>query len=203
VIAFLHGHLLENDGETAIVLVGGVGYQVFVSVATAAALPAGGEELRLYVHSHFIKDEPLRLYGFADPDERDLFQTLISVQGVGPRVALAILAGLERTELIRAIAMGEVGRLTQIKGVGRKIGERLALELRDKILEVSKGKGAPPGAPTQPQVGAPRGPLGDVHGALIQLGYKPAEIESLIETMDPARPVGDLVREALNALRRK
>jgi Holliday junction DNA helicase RuvA len=203
VIALLIGNVVEADGETAVIQTGGVGYQVFVSVATAAALPPAGGEIRLFVHSHFIKDEPLRLYGFADSGERHLFETLISVQGVGPRVALAILAGLERAELIRAIAMGEVGRLTQIKGVGRKIGERLALELRDKILEVSKGKATSQTGAASPPPGVPRGPLGDVHGALLQLGYKPSEIESLFDTMDPARPVGDLVREALGALRRK
>jgi len=202
-IAFLRGQVLENDGETAIIDVGGVGYQVFVSAATGAALPPVTQEASLFVHSHFVADEPLRLYGFADAGERHVFKTLILVQGVSPRIALAMLAGMERVELVRAIATGEVGRLTQIKGVGRKIAERMVLELREKILEVSTGKAATPLAPASAAAGAPRGPLGDVHGALLQLGYKPAEIESLFETMDPARPVADLVREALGALRRK
>ena len=95
---------------------------------------------QLFVHTHFVKDEPLRLYGFATTAERRLFQTLISVQGVGPRVALAILAGIEADELVRAIATGDVNRLTQIKGVGRKIAERLALELREKILTLPVGR---------------------------------------------------------------
>ena len=107
------------------------------------------------MHTHFVKDEPLRLYGFADAAERTLFQTLIGVQGVGPRVALAILAGIQPSELVRAIATGDVGRLTQVKGVGRKIAERLALELREKILTVPAGKAAaleapPPGARRRP-----------------------------------------------------
>ena len=202
-IAFLRGELLEIDGEAAVVDVAGVGYQVLVSASTAAALalsPRG--EVRLYVHTHFVKDEPLRLYGFADVGERGLFQTLISVQGVGPRVALAILAGIEASELVRAIATGDVGRLTQVKGVGRKTAERLALELREKILTLPVGKGvvlAPAPARGEP----PSGPLGDVYGALVQLGYKPGEIEPLLERLDPARPVTDLVREALGALRRQ
>jgi len=116
-------HLAENDGDTIVVDVAGVGYQVWISGATLGVLPPVGGELRLHVHSHFIKDEPLRLYGFADADERRLFQTLIDVQGVGPRVALAILVGLPAGELVRAIAGGDVARLTQIKGVGRKIAD--------------------------------------------------------------------------------
>jgi Holliday junction DNA helicase RuvA len=203
VIAFLRGELLEIDGEAAVVDVAGVGYQVLVSASTAAALalsPRG--ETRLHVHTHFVKDEPLRLYGFADLGERGLFQTLISVQGVGPRVALAILAGIEAGELVRAIATGDVGRLTQVKGVGRKTAERLALELREKILTLPMGKGGVLGpAPSRGE--PPKGPLGDVYGALVQLGYKQGEIEPLLERLDPARPVTDLVREALGALRRQ
>jgi Holliday junction DNA helicase RuvA len=204
VIAYLRGRLLEADGETAVVDVAGVGYQVLVSTSTAAALSVQPADTttQLYVHTHFVKDEPLRLYGFADAAERTLFQTLISVQGVGPRVALAILAGIEAGELVRAIATGDVARLTQVKGVGRKTAERLALELREKILDVPAGKGVAV-EPTPARGAVPSGPLGDVYGALVQLGYKPGEIEPLLERLDPARPVADLVRQALGALRRQ
>ncbi|HVR62304.1 MAG TPA: Holliday junction branch migration protein RuvA, partial [Polyangia bacterium] len=140
-IASLRGRLAEHDVETALVEVAGVGYQVLISGATVGALPAVGSEVFLHVHSHFVKDEPLRLYGFADAAERGLFQTLLSVQGVGPRVALAILAGLPPAELVRAISKGDVNRLTQIKGVGRKIAERLSLELREKIAALPIGRG--------------------------------------------------------------
>jgi len=201
-IAFLRGELLEAAADVAVIDAAGVGYQVIVSAATAGVLPTIGSITQLYVHTHFVKDEPLRLYGFADLGERGLFQTLISVQGVGPRVALAILAGIEAGELVRAIATGDVGRLTQVKGVGRKTAERLALELREKILTLPVGKGvAIPSAPARGE--PPSGPLGDVYGALVQLGYKPGEIEPLLERLDPARPVTDLVREALGALRRQ
>jgi holliday junction DNA helicase RuvA len=202
-IAFLRGKILEIDGESAVVDVAGVGYQVFVSLSTAAALSvSGGGETLLYVHSHFVRDEPLRLYGFAEVNERALFQMLISVQGVSPRIALALMAGLTGSELVRAIATGDVPRLTQVKGVGRKTAERLALELREKILNVPAGKGVTIEA-TPARGDPPRGPLGDVYGALIQLGYKQGEIEPLLERLDPARPVADLVREALGALRRQ
>ena len=142
---------------------------------------AGRRRAALHVHSHFIKDEPLRLYGFADADERRLFQTLLDVQGVGPRVALAILAGLPSGELVRAIAGGDVARLTQIKGVGRKIAERLAVELREKITTLPAGRGVrDAGAAARARAG-PTGPLGDVYGALVALGFRPAEFEALLE----------------------
>jgi holliday junction DNA helicase RuvA len=203
-IAYLRGRLLEADGETAVIDVAGVGYQVLVSASTAAALSVALPDAttQLFVHTHFVKDEPLRLYGFVEANERTLFQTLISVQGVGPRVALAILAGIEAAELVRAIATGDVARLTQVKGVGRKTAERLALELREKILDVPAGKGVAV-EPPAPRGGPPAGPLGDVYGALVQLGYKPGELEPVLERLDPSRPVADLIREALGALRRQ
>jgi Holliday junction DNA helicase RuvA len=203
-IAFLRGKILEAAGESAVVEVAGVGYQVLVSASTAAALSVvgAGADTQLWVHAHFVKDEPLRLYGFAAVSERALFQTLISVQGVGPRVALAILAGVEAGELVRAIATGDVARLTQVKGVGRKTAERLALELREKILDLPAGKGVA-SAPAPTASARPSGALGDVYGALIQLEYKPAEIEPVVAALDPARPVADLLREALAALKRK
>ena len=203
-IAFLRGQLMENTGEAVVVEVAGVGYHVLVSQATLGALPAValGREVRLHVHSHFVKDEPLRLYGFADADERRLFETLLDVQGVGPRVALAILAGLPPEELVRAITGGDIARLRQIKGVGGKLAERLALELRDKIALSPAGRALPAPPPAAPSR-VPKGPVGDVYGALLQLGFKPPEFETLLETMDPKRPVEELVRDALAALRRK
>jgi Holliday junction DNA helicase RuvA len=204
VIAFLRGQLLDNDGEAVVVVVADIGYQVLVSAATQGALPPIGDTVQLHVHSHFVKDEPIRLYGFTDADERRLFETLLDVQGVGPRVALAILAGLPPEELVRAISTSDVGRLKQLKGVGAKLAERLALELREKITLLPAARALPAAPPTAAAASrVPRGPLGDVYGALLQLGFKPPEFEALLEDMDPKRPVEDLVREALAALRRK
>jgi Holliday junction DNA helicase RuvA len=202
VIALLRGELLDNNGESVVVEVAGIGYQVLVSAATLGALPSLGAEVRLHIHSHFVKDEPLRLYGFAEPNERGLFETLIDVQGVGPRVALAILAGLPPEELVRAISKGDIARLTQIKGVGRKIAERLALELREKITALPAGRGLPPTTSAETP-GVPTGPLGEVYGALLHAGYKPVEFAAFVEKMDGKRPVTDLLREALAALRRQ
>jgi Holliday junction DNA helicase RuvA len=206
-IAFLRGDIIGDDGDAIIVDVGGVGYQVLPSALTRGALPGSGQ-VRIHIHAHFVADEPLRLYGFSTTAEKGLFQTLLSVQGVGPRVALAILAGIEAEELVRAIATGDVARLKQVKGVGGKIAERLALELREKILAAGAGLGARVGAgkgkvPATPAAAAaPVGPLGEVYGALVLLGYKPAEIDPLLEKMDEKKPVADNVRAALAALRR-
>jgi holliday junction DNA helicase RuvA len=205
-IAFLRGQLRGEDDDAIIVDVGGVGYQVLPSAATKASLLPG--EVQLHIHAHFVADEPLRLYGFSTTSEKSLFQTLISVQGVGPRVALAILAGIETEDLVRAIATGDVARLKQVKGVGGKLAERLALELREKILAAGAGvgakggKGSMPAAAATPARALPVGPLGEVYGALVLLGYKPAEIDPLIEKMDEKHPIPDNVRGALAALRR-
>jgi Holliday junction DNA helicase RuvA len=112
------------------------------------------------------------------------------------------MAGLEATELVRAIAMDDVARLTQVKGVGRKTAERLALELREKILSVpvAKGVAVVPAPAAKKSYGDA---FGDLYGVLVQLGYKQSEIEPLFERLDPTRPVGDLVRDALSALRRQ
>jgi Holliday junction DNA helicase RuvA len=206
-IAFLRGDLIGDDGDAIIVDVGGVGYQVLPSAATKTALPGSGQ-VQMHIHAHFVTDEPLRLYGFSTTSEKTLFQTLLGVQGVGPRVALAILAGIETEDLVRAIATGDVARLKQVKGVGGKLAERLALELREKILTVGAGmgakagKGRAPAAAAAPASAAPVGPLGEVYGALVLLGYKPVEIEPLLEKMDDKKPFEVNVRGALSALRK-
>jgi hypothetical protein len=146
VIAHLRGTLIENDGETIVVDVAGVGYLVWVSAATLGVLPAVGAEVVLHIHSHFVSDEPTRLYGFADAGERRLFQTLIGVQGVGPRVALAILAGLPAGELVRAIAGSDVARLTQIKADRRAAREDRRRSHRRKGRRARAGHGAALGA---------------------------------------------------------
>jgi holliday junction DNA helicase RuvA len=200
-IAHLRGTLIEKDLEGGVVLdVNGVGYAVTVTAWAYRGLPVLGSEARLHIYTHAVQDGPLQLYGFADGDERRIFETLLSVQGVGPRVAVAILSGLPAGELVRAIVGGDVARLTQIRGVGRKIAERLAVELRDKIGVVasspSGGGGSLPGAP-------PPGRIGEVHGALVALGYRPNEFEAVLPGLDAGLPAADLIKQALAALRRK
>lgn len=181
-IVHLRGELAERDLEHVVVDVGGVGYAVMITAEAFRALPAVGAQVRLFTYMHVVQDSAPQLFGFVDPDERRLFQALLAVQGVGPKVALAILSGLPAEELVRAIAGADVARLTQIRGVGRKIAERLAVELRDKIVALGvtgSGRSASlPVAPTaRPQI-IPPGRLGEVHGALLALGYKPPRVRS-------------------------
>jgi Holliday junction DNA helicase RuvA len=199
VIAWLRGPLVEKEIDRVVVDVGGVGYAVTVSAGALRTLPSLGGEARLHVYTHAVQDGGMQLYGFVDPDERRVFETLLSVQGVGPKVAIAILSGLPLSELVRAISSADVARLTQIRGVGRKIAERLAVELREKIGAVAVAREGGVGAPGGP----PPGRLGEVHAALVALGYRPAELEPVLPALDAARPVPDLVKQALAALRRK
>jgi len=206
-IGHLRGRLLEKEAESVILDVGGVGYQVAISVATAGVLGPPGSEAHLWIYSHYVQDGGLTLFGFSDREERALFETLLGVQGVGPKVALAILSGLPAAELTKAIAGADVARLTQIRGVGRKTAERLAVELRDKLVPfpVSPSPGVVGGAAstgwgsvasTLPER------LLEVQGALMTLGYRLSELEPVIGRMDPAVPVPDLVKQGLAALRR-
>jgi holliday junction DNA helicase RuvA len=199
VIASLRGTLLEKHPDGVVVEAAGVGYAVSVTGAAFRALPPLGSEARLFIHTHAVQDGGLHLYGFADAHERRTFEALLSVQGVGPRVALAILSGLALPDLVRFISGGEVVRLTQIRGVGRKLAERLTVELRDKIGAVMTDSAASPAA--TPAAGAPPGRLGEVYAALGALGYKPGEIEHILPDLDAASPAADLVKQALAALR--
>ncbi|MBC8134204.1 MAG: Holliday junction branch migration protein RuvA, partial [Deltaproteobacteria bacterium] len=203
------GRLLEKDAEAVILEVGGVGYQIAISGATSRTLGLAGTEARLWIYSHYVQDGGPSLFGFSERDERALFETLLGVQGVGPKVALAILSGLPATELTKAIAGADVARLTQIRGVGRKTAERLAVELRDKLVpfpvapQPGSGAGAFAGSFGGSSVssGLPER-LADVQGALMTLGYRLVELEPVIARMDPSLPVPDLVKQGLAALRR-
>jgi Holliday junction DNA helicase RuvA len=200
VIASLRGILIDKGAETVVIEVGGVGYSVSLTAAAMRSLPPLGAEARLFIYTHAVQDSPWHLYGFADGDERQVFETLLSVQGVGPRVAVALLSGLTVPELVRAITGGDLARLTQVRGVGRKIAERLALELREKIGAVAREGGSLAPLPTS---SLPTGKLGEVHGALVALGYKPVEFEAVLPTLDIELGTADLVKRALAALRRK
>jgi Holliday junction DNA helicase RuvA len=199
-IASLRGTLLQNSPDGVVIEAGGVGYVITVTAAAQRRLPPLGENAFLLIHTHFTQDNPLHLFGFADADERRLFETLLIVQGVGPKVAVTILSCLSIPDLVRAIATEDLAALTKIRGVGKKTAERLCVELRDKIAQVVGEEQA--GDFAKP-LGNFSGTLGDVHGALLALGYKPAEFESILGKLDATSPVADLIKQALSALRRK
>jgi Holliday junction DNA helicase RuvA len=199
-IASLRGSLLESGSEGVVIEVGGVGYAVTITATAQRSLPPLGSIAFLLIHTHATPDGPLQLFGFADADERRLFETLLSVQGVGPKVALAILSSKPMGELVRAITAADISSLTKIRGVGRKTAERIAVELRDKIGpgagDAHAGTVGVPGA-------VPPGRIGEVHGALMALGYKPSEFDAILAKLDEKRHVTDLIKQALSHLRRK
>jgi len=141
-IALLRGVLLEKHPNQAIVETGGVGYDVTIPVSTYTHLPDAGAEVRLRIHTH-VREDSLALYGFFTQEEKGLFEKLIGVSGIGPKLAVTILSGLAAPDLIHAIGRGEVERLVRIPGIGKKTAERMVLELRDKLPVVS---GEPPAA---------------------------------------------------------
>ena len=179
---------------------GGVGYAVTITAAAQRALPPLGATAFLLIHTHAVQDGPLQLFGFAEEEERRLFETLLAVQGVGPKVAMAILSSLPTGELVKAISAADIATLTKIRGVGRKTAERIAVELRDKIGLPAGGAAA--GGQGLPGI-VPPGRIGEVHGALTALGYKPVEFDAILAKLDEKQHVADLIKQALAHLRRR
>jgi Holliday junction DNA helicase RuvA len=170
-IAHLRGRLLAKHPNQAIVEAGGVGYDVNISVPTFSSLPDAGSEVALFIHMH-VREDALALYGFLQTADKTLFEKLLSVSGIGPKLANTILSGMpETSQIVGAIRSGDIGRLTRIPGVGKKTAERMVLELRDKFPVA--GVEAKPRAATTPV-------REDVISALINLGYKPGEVEKAL-----------------------
>jgi Holliday junction DNA helicase RuvA len=164
-IAFLRGSILEKHPNRIVVDVNGVGYEAFVPLSTFYGLGEVGSAIAVRIHTH-VREDALVLYGFATLLEQELFERLISVSGIGPKVALAVLSGIEPQEFIRAIERGDLARLTAIPGVGKKTSERIVLELKDRL---PRGKVAATAAGDA----APEAPAlrDDVVSALVNLGY--------------------------------
>src|SRR6476661_3264832 len=136
-IAHLRGKLLAKHPNQAIVEAGGVGYDVTISVPTFSGLPALGGDVALHIHTH-VREDQLALYGFLKTEEKQLFEKLITVSGIGPKLAITILSGMAAQELGNAIRGNDLARLTKIPGIGRKTAERLVLELRDKLQDLGQ-----------------------------------------------------------------
>ena len=169
-IAHLRGRLIAKHPNQAIVEASGVGYDVAISVPTFSDLPAVGSEVALHIHTH-VREDAIALYGFLRADEKQLFEKLITVSGIGPKLAITILSGMPTPEMVGAIRANDHGRLTRIPGIGKKTAERMCVELRDKL----EGFGAP-----QPVVAV--SPVEeDVISALTNLGYQRALAEKAVE----------------------
>lgn len=176
-IARLAGILLEKSPERIIVDVQGVGYEVRVPLSTYGVLPAPGETVQVLVHTH-VREDSLSLYGFSTPRERHLFEKMISVSGVGPKLALALLSGLSPEELATAILSGNTQPLGRVPGVGRKTAERLVVDLRDKLGAALLSPEPGSTMENRPQGESGEGSLvADVHSALLNLGYSAREAE--------------------------
>jgi holliday junction DNA helicase RuvA len=193
-IAHLRGRLLAKHPNQVIVDVAGVGYDVTISVPTFSDLPALGGEVALHIHTH-VREDALALYGFLRTSEKQLFEKLISVSGIGPKLAITILSGMPADEMAGAIRGNDVAKLTRIPGIGRKTAERMVLELRDKLPKEAFGEVAalPSISPVEE----------DVLSALMNLGYqRPAAERALTAASKNGKAVSFdvMFREALAAL---
>jgi Holliday junction DNA helicase RuvA len=196
VIAHLSGTLLDKQLQRLIVDVGGVGYDVQVPLSTFYAVGDVGARVALRIHTH-VREDALQLFGFVTPLEQALFERLIAISGIGPRVALAVLSGIEPDALVRAIRDADLGRLTSIPGVGKKTAERLVVEMRDRLPKTAETP--PPGASAVDDVRS------DVLSALANLGYQRAAAERGLErvlTTSDARDFEDVLRAILKDLAR-
>jgi len=165
VIAHLRGSILEKHPNRIVIDVNGVGYDIFVPLSTFYVLGDAGAAIALRIHTH-VREDALVLYGFATLLEQELFERLIGVSGIGPKVALAVLSGIEPQDLIRAIERGDLARLTAIPGVGKKTSERIVLELKDRLPRAHAV--VPAAGSSAPEAPALRD---DVISALVNLGY--------------------------------
>jgi Holliday junction DNA helicase RuvA len=184
-IAHLRGCLLSKHPNQAIVETGGVGYEVTITVPTFSALPVVGSEVALHIHTH-VREDALALYGFLQPAEKQLFEKLLTVSGIGPKLAITILSGMATEQMVAAIRSGDVAQLTRIPGIGKKTAERMVLELRDKLASSSTPLAA---AQARPPVEE------DVLSALMNLGYRQVDAERAL-TM-AARNIKDASFDAL------
>jgi Holliday junction DNA helicase RuvA len=190
-IAHLRGKLIARHPNQAIVEAAGVGYEVVISVPTFSDLPALGNEVALHIHTH-VREDQLALYGFLRAEEKQLFEKLITVSGIGPKLAITILSGMAAQELGNAIRGNDVARLTKIPGIGRKTAERLVLELRDKLP--AAGQEVVAAVPAFSAVQE------DVLSALVNLGYQRATAEKALASAAKDGSFDAMFRGALAAM---
>ena len=183
-IAHLRGKLIAKHPNQAIVEAGGVGYDVAISVPTFSDLPGVGGDIALHIHTH-VREDAIALFGFLRADEKQLFEKLITVSGIGPKLAITILSGMPTVDMVGAIRANDHGRLTRIPGIGKKTAERMCVELRDKLEAFGEPQAAAPVSAVEE----------DVISALTNLGYQRALAEKAVE-----RAVATAGRENFDAI---
>jgi len=193
-IGSVRGRITSKTPPQLMVDVGGLGYELEAPMSTFFHLPAVGEEVSLLTHL-VVREDAHVLYGFGTEAERRLFRSLIKVSGVGPKIALALLSGISVEAFARCVMNEDITALTKVPGIGRKTAERLVVEMRDRLKdpEVPSGMGLTPVA-----VGA--SPESEAHGALVALGYRPAEATRLLKAVGPGtHSTEELIRRALQS----
>jgi Holliday junction DNA helicase RuvA len=190
-IAHLRGKLLAKHPNQAVVETAGVGYDVTISVPTFSDLPGIGGDVALHIHTH-VREDAIALYGFMRSAEKILFEKLITVSGIGPKLAITILSGMAADEMVNAIRGNDIARLTRIPGIGKKTAERMVLELRDKLPVEKHGEIAatPALSPVEE----------DVLSALVNLGYQRAAAEKAMSSIPKNGQFDNMFRQALTAL---
>ena len=169
-IAHLRGRILEKHPTYLILEAGGVGYEVTISIPSFSGLPAEGAEVSLYIHTH-VREDSLALYGFLRREEKELFERLISVSGIGPKLAITVLSGMAADALVSALRGNDLIALTRIPGVGKKTAERMVLELRDKLEGLAAAPAPAPASRMEE----------DVVSALVNLGYQRPAAEQAVK----------------------
>ena len=198
-IAHLRGRLLTKHPNQAIVECAGVGYDVAISVATFTALPAEGAETTLHIYTRVAEDQ-LALYGFAEPQEKRLFEKLLTITGIGPKLAITVLSGIAHERLVNAIRAADHATLTKIPGIGKKTAERVVLELKDKLDDLAILTTA--SMPTHPTTPAAE----DALSALVNLGYPRPAAQKAIDAAISRHPASaadfeTLFRAAMSSIR--
>ena len=193
-IAHLRGKLLTKHPNQLVIETGGVGYEVTISVATFSELPGNGSEVALHIYTH-VREDVIALYGFLHPAEKELFEKLMTVSGIGAKLAITILSGMAADDLASAIRGNDVARLTKIPGIGKKTAERMVLELRDKLA--ARAGTSISTAPAFSSVEQ------DVLSALLNLGYQRSSAEAVLATLtrtEKAESFDSMFRQALARL---
>jgi Holliday junction DNA helicase RuvA len=198
VIAFLRGRVITKQPNRVVVDVGGVGYELHVPLSTFYEIGDDGAEVSLRVYTH-VREDTLQLYGFLTDLERQVFERLIGISGIGPKLAIAVLSGMDSREVIVAVQRADVARLTGIPGIGKKTAERIVLELKDRLTQLAAPAvvGAPPPS-TSDRLRA------DLLSALQNLGYHRQQVERVIQSVTSASdvPFEQALRDALRELMR-
>jgi Holliday junction DNA helicase RuvA len=194
-IALIRGHLIQKNPGYVLVETNGIGYQLFVSLTTFYDLPESEQNVVLHAHTH-VREDLLQLYGFSTLLEKELFQILIGVSGIGPKLALNILSGITPPELVHSLGSGDMARLISIPGVGRKTAERMILDLREKAQKIQTREAFPRTDRRPPDEMAE-----DVVSALVNLGYKKGQAEKAVESILRQTPDITLERALKASLR--